>query len=157
MSKPKPKPPLEITELSQLEKLSHGEPIIVDLQIRKATVRLIGRRLKPSESKEVKLLLERALPPVLPAEREGGQPRYDFRDPNYLRSAEEDRRVARALAIYSAFPIFKQALQKEGEALDNKRIVEFIEGREMDDDILDLLFNRVTERIVGVAPYVGFI
>jgi hypothetical protein len=155
MTKPKPKPPLEITELSQLEKLSHGEPIVVDLQIRKTAVRLVGRRLRPSESKEVKLLLERALPPVLPPEREGGQPRYDFRDPNYLRTAEEDRRVARALAIYSAFPIFKQAL--ENDAADNKLIVEFIESREMDDDILDLLFARITERIVGVSAYVGFI
>lgn len=157
MPKPKSKPPLEITELSQLEKLSHGEPIVVDLQIHKQTVRLIGRRLKPSETKEVKLLLERALPPVLPPEREGGQPRYDFRDPNYLRNAEEDRRVARALAIYSAFPIFKQSLEKEGNAVETKRIVEFIESREMEDDILELLFSRVTERIVGVSAHVGFI
>jgi hypothetical protein len=157
MPKPKPKPLLEITELSQLEKLSHGEPIVVELQIRKTAVRLVGRRLKPSETKEVKLLLERALPPVLPPEREGGQPRYDFRDPNYLRSAEEDRRVARALAIYSAFPIFRQSLEKEGGAVDHKRIVEFVESREMDDDILDLLFGRITERIVGVSAYVGFI
>lgn len=157
MPKPKSKPPLEITELSQLEKLSHGEPIVVDFQIRKESVRLVGRRLKPSETKEVKLLLERALPPVLAPEREGGQPRYDFRDPDYLRNAEGDRRTARALAIYSAFQVFKQALEKEGGVIDTKRIVEFIEGREMDDDILDLLFGRITERIVGVSAYVGFI
>ena len=149
--------PLEITELSQLEKLSHGEPIVVEIEIRGKPARLTGRRLKPAESKEIKLLLERALPPVLPPEKEGGQPRYDFRDPNYLRSAEEDRRTARALAVYSAFPIFKQALEATGVAVDTRTIVEFIENREMDDDILEALFARVTERIVGIAPYVGFI
>jgi len=157
MPKPKSKPVTEITELSQLEKLSHGEPIVVDLEIRQQSVRLVGRRLKPSETKEVKLLLERALPPVLPPGKEGGQPRYDLRDPNYLRAAEEDRRIARALAIYSAFPVFRQALEKEGGAIDNKRIVDFIESRELEDDILELLFSRITERIVGVSAYVGFI
>ena len=61
--------PVEITELSQLEKLSHGEPIVVELQIRNQLVRLVGRRLKPAEAKEVKLLIERALPPILPPEK----------------------------------------------------------------------------------------
>src|SRR5437879_7212592 len=103
-------PPVEITDLSQLEKLSHGAPIICDIVVRGQPVRLVGRRLKPAETKEVKLLLERALPSVLPPEKEGEPARYDFRDPGFLKTSEEDRRIARALAIYSAFPIFRQAL-----------------------------------------------
>jgi hypothetical protein len=156
-SKPKTMPAaaVEITELSQLERISHGAPLIVDVPIRGKVVRLTGRRLKPAENVEIKLLLERALPPLLPPEKEGEQPRYDFRDPGYLKSAEENRRSARALAIYSAFPVFKAALEKEGGPIDSGRIVQFIENRDIEDDALEVLFNAVIERVVG-APYVGF-
>src|ERR1043166_9911352 len=108
-------PPVEITELSQLEKLSHGAPIVCDIVVRGQPARLGGRRLKPAETKEVKLLLERALPPVLPPEKEGEPARYDFRDPGLLQTSQGGRRFARALALYSAFPVFRQAL----EALEN--------------------------------------
>ncbi len=154
-----PVPPpaaVEITDLSQLEKLSHGEPIIADVIVRGQPVRLVGRRLKPSETKEVRLLLERALPPMLPPEKEGDSARYDFRNPAYLTESEDNRRQARALAIYSAFPVFRAALEKEGGPVDRGRIIQFIENRELDDDILDILFNLVTERVAGIAPHLGF-
>lgn len=149
-------PPVEITELSQLEKLSHGEPIIARIVVRGQPVKLVGRRLKPAETKEVQLLLERCLPPLLPPEKEGEPARYDFRNPKYLEEKEEHRRMARALAIYSAFPVFKQALEKEGGPTDRDRIVRFIEEREIEDDILEELFRLITERIAGVAAHLGF-
>ena len=96
------------------------------------------------------------MPPILPPEKEGEQPRYDFRDPGYLRQSEENRRTARALALYSAFPVFRQALEKEGGPVDQNRIVQFIENRDIEDDALEILFNLVIERIVGTGPYVGF-
>lgn len=154
--KPPTRPPVEITELSQLEKISHGEPIICDVIVRGQPVRLVGRRLKPLETKEIKLLLDEALPPLLPPEKEGAPARYDFRDPGYLKRSEDNRRIARALALYSAFPVFRAALEKEGGPVDCNRIVQFIENRELEDDVLELLFERVIERVVGLAPYVGF-
>src|SRR5258707_9707133 len=154
-------PPTEITDLSQLEKLSHGAPIICDIIVRGQPVRLVGRRLKPVETKEVKLLLERALPPVLPPEKEGESARYDFRDPGFLKTSEEERRIARALAVYTAFPIFRQALEAlangpQGGPIDQDRIVQFIENREIEDDVLEVLFGRIIERVVSVPAYVGF-
>ena len=65
-------PVMELTELSQLEKISHGEPLLVDVVVRGQPVRFVGRRLKVGETKEVKLLLERALPPLMAPE--GGRP-----------------------------------------------------------------------------------
>jgi hypothetical protein len=93
---------------------------------------------------------------LLPPEKEGEPPRYDFRDPKYLQVSEENRRMARALAIYSAFPVFREALEKEGGPIDRDRIVAFIEGRDLEDDVLEVLFDLVTERIVGVGPHLGF-
>lgn len=59
--------------------------MLVDVKLRGQMVRFTGRRVKPVESKEIKLLLEAALLPLLPPEKEGGQVRYDPRDPGYLR------------------------------------------------------------------------
>ena len=158
-SKPKPEiavppaPPKAVTNLSQLEQLSNGAPLIVDLKIRDQVVRFTERRLKPVESKEVKLILERALPPILPPEKEGMPARYDYRDPGYLRRLEEDKRQARALALHTAFPLFAEALAQEApnDPVDAQRICQFIESRSLDDDILEALFARVYERQVDAA------
>ncbi len=148
--------PAEVTSLSQLEQLSNGAPVLVDVNIRGTLVRFTGRRLKPLESKEIKLLLEAALPPLLPPEKEGEPVRYDYRDPGYLRKVEENRRRARALALHAAFPMFREALSADGGPVDENRIVAFIEGRDLDDDVLDLLFNAVIERVVEATAHVGF-
>jgi hypothetical protein len=148
--------PTAITSLSQLEQLSNGAPVVVDVTLRGQLVQFTGRRLKPVESKEVKLLLEEALPPILPPEKEGEPVRYDYRDPGYLRRVEENRRRARALALHAAFPLFREGLAATGEPVDEKRIVEFIESRELDDDVLDVLFKAVVERVVNASALVGF-
>jgi hypothetical protein len=58
-----------ITFLSQLEQLSNGAPVVVVVAIRGTPVQFTGRRLKPQESKEVKILLESAMPPILPPDQ----------------------------------------------------------------------------------------
>lgn len=148
--------PTDVTSLSQLEQLSNGAPVIVEVKLREQMVRFRGRRLKPIESKEIKLLLEAALPPLLPPEKEGGQVRYDYRDPGYLRKVEENRRKARALALHAAYPIFKEGLDAAGGPVDENRIAEFMESRNLDDDVLDVLFKAVIERVVDAASLVGF-
>jgi len=149
--------PVAVTSVSQLEGLSHGAPLVVDVPIHGSLVRFTGRRLKPVETKEIKLLLEQVLPPLLPPEKEGGPARYDLRDAGYLRRMEENRRQARALALHTAFPIFREALAAEPGPVDAARITEFIESRNLDDDILEVLFNRVAERVVDAAALTGFI
>jgi len=153
---------IAITELSALEALSHGEPLVCELVVRQQIIQVVGRRLKPSETMEVQLLAERALPPIIPAQfdaagKETTPERYDLRDAGYLQAKEVNRREARALALYSAFPIFKTALEKEAAdaPIDRGRIVKFIESRELEDDVLEELFRRVTERTV-FARHVGF-
>ena len=64
--------------------------------------------------------------------------------------------MARALALYSAFPVFKAALGKEGGPVDRERIIRFIEGQSIEDDVLEILFERVTERIAAPMPHLGF-
>lgn len=186
-SKPKEeKPPEarrlgEVSELSVLERLSHGEPLVVELTMAGApgepaqAVTVRGRRLKPVETKEIKLLLNSVLPPILPPEKDGEPARYDFRDRNYLARLEDARREARALALWTAYPMFEEgwragmvakwhqanptAPPMPGDPIPpeatRKEIVEFIETRDLEDDLLEALFSKVTERTVA-SELVGF-
>ena len=149
-------PPVAITSLSQLEQLSHGAPVIVDVPLRGQVVRFTGRRLRPVESKEVKILLESALPPLVPSTKEGEPVRYDYRDAGYLRRVEENRRRARALALHAAFPVFAEAQPPGIGPVDADRIVERIETCNVDDDVLETLFRKVIERVVDASALVGF-
>ncbi|HVM48393.1 MAG TPA: hypothetical protein VMU04_10215 [Candidatus Acidoferrum sp.] len=149
--------PVAITSLSQLETLSNGAPVIVDVKLAGQFVRFTGRRLKPVEAKEIKLLLDASMPPMLPPEKEGMPMRYDYRDPGYLRKVEENRRKARALALHTAYPIFREAMASEDGPVDENRIVQFVEGRNVDDDVLEVLFKKVIEPVVEVQALASFI
>lgn len=148
-------PVIEITDLAELEKLTVAEPVVVEVEMSGRKIRLTGRRLRPFEVKEVQLLLERALPPMLPG-KDGEPERMDLRDPKYLEEKETCKREARALAIHMGFPVFKEALARQGGVIDKARIVEFIEHRDIDDDHLMALFMALTERRVEAARFVGF-
>ena len=66
----------------------------------------------------MQLLLEAALPPVIPADKPGGELRYDFQDPAYQARKEQARIEARSLALWLAYPVFKkQALREQQESL----------------------------------------
>ena len=143
---------LAVASLSQLEQLSNGRPLNVELTVGGQPIMLTGRRLKPAEVMEVQLLLESALPPMLPT-KEGEPERYDLRDEGYRRRVEMCRRKARALALVSAFPLFGEKVPI-GAPLE--QVVAAVEGANLDDDLLEALFRRVLERVVSVDEYVDF-
>ncbi|MDE2105975.1 MAG: hypothetical protein KGL39_52620 [Patescibacteria group bacterium] len=174
---PRPSPPAErgqaapkvtlVTDLAALEAL-HAEPVVCDVLVKGNPFRFTGRRLVPAESNEVKLLLERAMPPLVPGEKEGDEPRYDFRDAGYRETKEKYRRQARALCLWLAFPVFKERAGKAdtspqpspqgGEGVKTKdQIADFIEHLALDDDVLEVLFRTVTSDIADTQKFVNFI
>jgi len=154
--------PTLVTDLRAVEAI-HRESVGVNLFIGGRLFRFAGRRLVPSEANRVKALLELALPPLLPPESEGGEPRYNFDDADYKRSHESARRNSRALALWLGYPCFKaeaERLKAEGHLEKLPETVEeiggFIESREMDDDALQLMFVGLTAESVKLQGYVNF-
>lgn len=153
-----------VTSLDELEQLTN-EPLKVAVLVRGQPFEFMGRRLRPAEAMEVKLLLERALPPQLPPEKPGGEPRYDFEDRAYLRRLEENRRRARAIGLWQAFPVFKERWAKQSPAeapLSNhpdgqEALTQFIEHLALDDEVLETLFRALTQDIAEVQKFVDFI
>lgn len=144
----------EYRQLKSIEDLEKAcsRPVVVECVIQGDRIRFEGRRLTPDERRRLQVLLELALPPELPPEREGGEPRYDFRDPKYLEARALNRRRARALALYWAFPIFQTETP-----LNEDQIVERIENSHVDDSVLELAFTLLTQEITAVDPArVGF-
>lgn len=142
-----------IGDLSELEAI-HAEPLTVLYRARGHWIKIEGRLLKPSELAPVRVLMDKAMPPMLPAENPGDPPRYDFRNENYLNEASACRRKARAIALYAAFPIFR----KGKENLTNQEeILKHVENLNVDDGMLDVLFDRLTRDDKEVPHYVGFI
>lgn len=151
--------PVLITSLAQAEALTR--PLDVEVTYCGQAIRFAGRRLRPCESFEVKLLLEAALPTELPPEKEGGDVRYDFRNPDYLRQKEGNQREARAFALCAAYPVFAEgyaAWLKEGPARAPSRAAqrEFIESRPFDEDLLQVLFQAVVAEVLGLEKRVLF-
>ncbi len=152
-------PPAELQEatLADLERI-HAEPIIVAVSARGKMLKVTGRLLKPDELKQVRLLMDRALPPILPAKSPGNpsdEDRYDLKDERYMNEAETNRRTARALALFAAYPLFQT---DEAKALsDRHKLTEYIETRSLDDGMLDTLFNRLVKDEKGLQNYLGFI
>jgi hypothetical protein len=153
---------LVVDDLSALEKLCL-EPLACECEYRGRKLRFEGRRLTPAESSQIKLLLEGALPPPLQAGREGGEPQYDLQDAEYRGRLENSRRKARAVGLWLGFPQFKRLAEKEcgaagaGKMPENgDEILRFVETRQLDDDILDVLFQALTIQLVEQQALVGF-
>jgi hypothetical protein len=159
------KPPRRVTALAELEAVCGGS-FTVRLNVRGEELEVAGRRLMPDESRQVKLKLESVLPPLLPPEKEGEEPRYDFRSLKYLEQVETARREARAIALWWAYLLFREKAVEEtrnpkpeirkAEEWSVTEITNFIEHLPLDDDVLDLLFAAVTHGVVGKEAYVGF-
>lgn len=141
-----------ISDLSEIEEICNA-PLEVAVVVRGKPVVFIGRRLTPNESREVQLILESALPPMI---REGDkEPVYNFEDPGYKKKKDEAWVQGRALAIWTAFPVFKEKATQEQAKLPNAvEIAKWIGNRKLDDDVLETLFAALTQREVGV--YLGF-
>lgn len=152
-SAPKPPPPeaKAVTDLGMLEALSS---IRVEVVVAGQAFVFEGRRLKPAQSKEVQLLLQSALPPVIGTD-EDKEPRYDFSNLEYRRAQEENKRKARALALWEGFPVFRARAVAAQPPKTADEIQAFIEGMDVDDDVLETLFRALTARTV-TAGYVGF-
>jgi hypothetical protein len=124
-----------------LQRISHGEPVVAEITIRGKGIRVEGRRLTPAEVREVQLVIERTLPPVLDQGKDGQEPRYDFRNPEYRKEAETCRRTARAMAIVFAYPMFRKQYEADGGKMNAPaEMMKWLEGRSLEDDLLDVLF-----------------
>lgn len=144
-----------ITTLAALEALGAKLPPIHCI-IHGQRVELSLRRLTPGEARTVKIWVERALPPLIPAEKEGGEPRYDFRDQKYMEARELNRTTARAYAIYQSLPTgFWHG--ETGDAADRltdpEKIREFIDRRAIEDSTLEFLFGWLSDErtLINVA------
>lgn len=122
-----------------------------------------GRRLIPVESDRFRRMMELALPPVIPASKEGEEPRYDFNDVKYRDQANTAKIEARAFALWLGYPTFKKTadamvmdktLAKLPET--EQEIAAFIQGRNIDDDALQLLLRALTSSQVELQAFVNF-
>lgn len=106
------RPTIIVSDLSLIEKV-HDEPIAVEVIVGGQPFKFEGRRLNPAQDNEVKGWLNRALPPRIPAAKEGEEDRYDLDDPEYRASRDKCQRTARALAIWHGFGVFKEEYEKK--------------------------------------------
>lgn len=171
-------PPVVITDIGELEKIC-AEPVIVDLVVRGKPVRFTGRRLKPMEAREVQLLMTRALPPLKkiedPKDPKAGELGYDLSSPDYQKNKREWETRGRALAIWMCFPCFQERAKQEASMPlpaaptpdrpmpvlqgtkipgNTEEIWKWMEARQLDDDVLEALFDSLT--VAEVGAYMGF-
>jgi hypothetical protein len=157
------KPAQVVTSLAGIEAW-HKEPIGVEVALGDQPFKLTGRRLLPVEERQIKELLERALPPRLAGEP-GAEDRYDLMDEGYRSRKEECRRTARALALWWGFPVFASDFKVQNQVAhlgttkpeDLKQILDFIESRNLPDQVLEVLFGALTLPVTSVVEFTGFI
>jgi len=154
--------PIQVMDLRAVES-AHRESIGVDLLMGGKVFRFEGRRLIPAESNRIKALMEIALPPIVPAAKDGEEPRYDFNDPDYKARHESARRNARALALWMGYPCFKTEAQRLVDERATEKLPEtveeigkFVESRAIDDDALQMLFIGLTKNAVELQGFVNF-
>lgn len=150
-----------VSSLDEIEAW-HKKPIGVQVSLGGQPFKFEGRMLLPFEEQQIKELLERALPPRIPG-ADGAEDRYDMQDADYRARKRECWRTARALALWWGFPVFRATAEKESLALktatpeDLKQIMEFIEHRNFDDEVLEVLFGALTLSVLSVQEFTGFI
>ena len=157
---PAPKAPpipatVEVTSLDQIQ-AHHREPIGITVNVCGTPYKFKGRRLLPYEDRQIADLLHRALPKRIAGEA-GGEDRYDFEDPDYQRIKKDFERKARALALWLGFPVFAaEAAAKGKNPKDQGEICDFIESREMDEEVLEALYGALVLNTVSVQEFTGF-
>lgn len=129
-----------------------GAPLTCEFVLNGQRVSFTGTPLRPWQRERITLLLEAALPKELPAEEPGGEPRYDFRDPEYRAAKEKHRRTARALALWWAFPLIFFAGANLPPAPSDDQVREHLERAEWDEGLLDMAFTVATESRTLVDP-----
>lgn len=102
--------PMEVVEVSSVDILEAAcrEAIVCEFKYKGKLWRMTGRSLTPAEKDQVDLILERAMPDLLPPAPGEGQPKYNLRDPNFLAEKQKYKAQARALALFLSYPVISQ-------------------------------------------------
>jgi hypothetical protein len=105
-------PVVEVTSVDVLEAACR-EPVFAEFTFgagdKKRLWKVPGRLLTPAETDRVNLIMERALPDLVSGQSGAdGETRYDLRNPEYLAAKTKYRAQAMALALYLAYPMFKE-------------------------------------------------
>lgn len=152
---PKPRVPApELISLDEVEAV-HNEAVEVVVLLGKNPRRVVGRRLTPEESARVQAWLERARPNLIQPKQPGEVLRLDLDDPEYPARKLKCEHAARALAVWCAYPVFRQSAEERKVAVTNdEEIIRFIESGRWPNDFLQALFVPLQRD--EVRPLLGF-
>ncbi len=154
--------PLEIVDVTgsmAAVKAAFNEPVYQFIPIGKQVFKFVGRRLKPEEMKPIRLLLMSAMPPSKVVD---GEERLDLLDPEYVRTEEDFRRKARAVACYASYEsIRNEVIAKNGgvapDGPEAQVVITRLTGElELGDNALDMLFGAVVSEAVPQRKWLGF-
>lgn len=136
---------LTITSLDELEALCRA-PIDVEIKLGAREIKVPVRRLTPAEAARVDLIARKALPPVLtdPATK---QQRYDFTNPKYVEERARHGIQARAVAVFVACPLFRNAPGVDGS--DVEKVTEFVQGKAT-EEILEQIYEVAARGTRGI-------
>jgi hypothetical protein len=152
-SKPKPNdvPLLQVTRLEQVTAL-HREPIGAKIFAYGRLLQFNGRRLTPSETREVKDLVKQAIPKRM----DNGE--YEFDDPMFREQVQKLETQARAKALWLAFgDLFQEQAREEGaDVSDLGKITGYIQHLNIADDVLETLYGVATVEPVSLVELTGF-
>ena len=147
-----PPPARKVVKLSDLQKMV-GETFTVEIEMpMQGLVSVEGHRLSPAEVDVFQSVINEVLPPQVkgtPADK----PQFNEFEPEYVKRKKKAFKLARALALYWAYPMFageKPGLEKHEE------IYAFIQSR-LTDSILDALLHPLNDWGLRKVALVNFI
>ena len=124
------------------------------LKLGEKTVVVAGRRLTPGEERRVFALVNECFPPVIPGvpgpDGKPGEERYAVTDPGYLKRKAEQYSLARALALWWGYPLFREQRAAAGVVGEpgDAQILAVVEGAGLPEAVLELLFTALTQPFV---------
>jgi hypothetical protein len=126
-------------------------PVEIELKVRGQDLRFVGRRLTPGELAVVRGYLDRALPPLVDRAKTDEEERYDLRDPEFVAKHLDNRRLARAFALFRAWPVFAQEAPPELDRADARACADWLDASPIEPMVLDVLFSATYAEVVGVS------
>ena len=149
----KPPPaPKKIAKLADLQAMVM-ETFTVNIELpMQGTIAVEGRRLSPAEVDQFQSIINEVLPPQVkgsPADK----PQFNDADPEYMKRKRKAFGVARAWALYCAYPMFKEerpGLEKQDD------IYQFIQSK-LTESILEVLLHPLNDWGLRKVALVNFI
>lgn len=144
--------PRPVGSLAELETLCR-EPISVRLKAGGKTIEVQAYRLTVRQEEERLTIIRKYTPPMItkgPDGRPLARPEYDERNPEYLANLEKQMRLARAVAVYRAVPIFQS-----GEEMSHEEIKQRLEER-LTDGVLNAIYETLMVEDVTLAERTNF-